>query len=274
MKPLRKPGPRPFRFNGPDVAADIRMKYGYEGALLDLYAKAGGRDVHKWHHYIPLYDRYFAPFRGKPVRFLEIGSWRGGSLAMWREYFGPEAVIFGIDIDPACAAFNGEAGQVRIGSQDDPEFLAQVVAEMGGIDIVLDDGSHRMNHVRESLRQLFPLLANDGIYMIEDLHCAYWQGFGGGLDAPGNFYTNFLPRLFDDMHRWYHDGKLNAPRFSRMVSGVHVHDSLVVLEKGPVHAPVNSICGASRGAAPAGEAPTAKAGSTKFQRAGSRAQAK
>ncbi len=231
-----------FAFRGSDVAADIAEKYGFTGDLVDIFAGNEGTAVHKWHHYIPLYDRYFAAFRGKPVRFLEIGVFKGGSLQMWRRYLGEEAVIFGIDIDPACAAFDGQAGQVRIGSQDDPKFLAAVVEEMGGVDAVLDDGSHVMTHVRTSLRELFPSLAAGGVYMIEDLHTAYWKAYGGAFGRRRNFFFDLLP-LIDDMHRPYHGQPEQMRGIGGAVSGVHVHDSIVVLEKGPVHPPVHSVVG-------------------------------
>ena len=80
-----------FSFRGGDVAGDIRAKYGFDGDLLDIFAGNRGAAVHKWHHYIPLYDRYFAGFRGTGVRFLEIGVARGGSLQMWRRYLGEDA---------------------------------------------------------------------------------------------------------------------------------------------------------------------------------------
>lgn len=229
-------------FTGPDVAADIRAKYGFDGDLLEHFARNTGPVVHKWHHYIPLYDRYFAPFRGRPVRFLEIGVSKGGSLQLWRKYFGPEAVLFGIDIDPACAKFNGQPAQVRIGSQADPAFLAQVVAEMGGIDIVLDDGSHHMDHIRPTLEALFPRLAHGGLYMIEDLHTAYWPQFGGGVTEPRNFF-NDVRQMIDDLHAWYHDAPAQVPALAGMVSGIHVHDSVLVIEKGAVHPPVHSKIG-------------------------------
>src|SRR5690606_7193808 len=92
-------------FMGDDVAADIRDKYQFDGDLLRIYAGNTGAVVHKWHHYIPIYDRYFARFRNTPVRFLEIGVSKGGSLQMWRQYLGPEARICGIDINPDCARF-------------------------------------------------------------------------------------------------------------------------------------------------------------------------
>lgn len=238
---------REFKFEGADVGADIREKYGYDGPLLPLFAENEGPVVHKWHHYIPLYDRYFSRFRGQPVRFLEIGVSQGGSLQMWRRYLGDQAVLFGIDIDPDCAAFDGQAGQVRIGSQDDPAFLAKVVDEMGGVDVVLDDGSHVMDHIRASLEVLFPRLSLGGLYMIEDLHTAYFRNYGGtwredGFRGKRNFLRE-LTQMVDDMHHWYHALPAKVPALGGQLTGLHVHDSIVVLEKNRAYKPVHSRVG-------------------------------
>lgn len=230
------------RFGVGDVAADIRAKYGYSGDLVDIFTKNTGAVVHKWHHYIPLYDQYFSSRRGGAVRFLEIGVSKGGSLQMWRKYLGPKAVLFGIDIDPTCARFDGQAGQVRIGSQDDPDFLRRVVQEMGGVDVVLDDGSHQMAHIRASLETLLPLLEDGGTYMIEDLHTSYVRSFGGGNDRQGNFFGD-LRAMIDDIHVWYHRHGPTQGALSGMITGIHVHDSVVVLDKGIVHRPVHSAVG-------------------------------
>lgn len=233
---------RKFTFQGEDVARDIADTFDFDGELLDIYARNEGPIVHKWHHYIPIYDRYFSRFRGQEFRFLEIGVSDGGSMQLWRSYFGRKARIFGIDIDPRCAAFDEQAGKVRIGSQDDPEFLASVIDEMGGVDLVLDDGSHRMDHVEAALAMLFPRLSEDGVYMIEDLHTAYWPDWGGGHDADTNFF-NTVRRLIDGMHRWYHDQGNEAPEISHEINGIHVHDSIVVLEKGAPFRPTHSRIG-------------------------------
>jgi hypothetical protein len=235
-------GGKARRFQGSDVARDIESKYEFDGDLLQIYSGNKGAVVHKWHHYIPIYDRYFSRFRNTPLRFLEIGVSKGGSLQMWRRYFGPQAHICGIDIEPACARFDGQAGMVRIGSQDDPAFLSSVVEELGGIDVVLDDGSHHMAHIRASLEVLFPRLAEGGVYMIEDLHCAYWPRYGGGPRQSANFF-NIVRALIDDMHRWYHQTPVRVPELDGFLSGVHVHDSIVVLEKHRVYPPVHSVVG-------------------------------
>jgi len=233
------------KFNFPEdgnIPDHLEKSLGYTGDLVGIYTATTGTQIDKWHHYLPLYDRYFSPWRGKPVRFLEIGVSKGGSLAMWRKWFGPEAVIFGIDINPKCARYNGIDGQVRIGSQADPAFLHAVVREMGGVDVILDDGSHHMEHIRASLACLFPQLTVGGLYMIEDLHTAYFAGYGGGVGAPQNFF-HMVGELVDDMHRWYHQQNLRHKHLSRWITGLHVHDSIVVIDKAQVQRPTKSRVG-------------------------------
>lgn len=226
------------------IAADISAKFGRGSEIASLFTQHRGEGVDKWHHYLPLYERYLAPWRNRPLRFLEIGVLKGGSLEMWRRYFGPEAVIYGIDINPECARFDGRDAQVRIGSQDDAGFLNRVVDEMGGVDVVLDDGSHMMDHVRASLATLFPRLSPAGTYIIEDMHTAYWEQYGGGTGTEANFYAT-VRSMIDDMHHWYHDAGIAHPQTAGKVTGIHIHDSMVVLDKGPDFRPVRSLISAA-----------------------------
>ncbi len=233
----------PFSFDPKlNISEDIKAKYGFSGDLLDIFVSNRAQVVHKWHHYIPIYDRYFSRFRKTPVRILEIGVSEGGSLQMWRKYFGPDAIIFGIDINPECKKFDGVAGNVRIGSQVDFDFLESVLKEMGGIDIVLDDGSHMMTHIHETLNFIYPKVAYGGIYMIEDLHTAFWPEFGGGLDSSKNFFTR-LQNEITTMHRWYHGEKLSNSVVGLECGAIHVHDSIVVFEKEKSYKPTHSRIG-------------------------------
>ena len=224
--------------NADGVPEGAQSLPGFEG----LFWSNTGPIVHKWHHYLPIYERYFAPYKDKAPKFLEIGVSKGGSLALWRKYFGADATIFGIDIDPTCAKFDGQSGSVRIGSQDDPEFLRQVVAEMGGVDIVLDDGSHMSKHIRASLNTLFPLLEEGGIYMIEDLHATYWPSHKGGYQNRGTFISD-LRQMYDDMHHWYHAEGQKISATADFLSAMHFYDSIAVLEKQRVTAPLHSQIG-------------------------------
>jgi hypothetical protein len=202
-----------------------------------------GLVVHKWTHYLPIYDRHLSRYRKRPLRLLEIGVSAGGSLHLWREYFGDDAVIYGIDIDPGCSQFNGQDGQVRIGSQSDPTFLRAVVSEMGGVDVVIDDGSHIASHQRITLDALFPLLNPDGVYICEDLHTAYWPTYEGAYGKSSNF-IEVGKRIVDDIHTDFHSRKARIiADAARTVDGVHFYNSMVVIEKRPCGRPAHVMSG-------------------------------
>lgn len=197
------------------------------------YYSHQGKAIFKWHHYLEAYDRYLSPWRGRPARVLELGVLHGGSLELWREYLGAEATIFGIDIDARCAAFSGEGGQVRIGSQDDKRFLRKVVKEMGGVDIVIDDGSHIASHQRASFKHLFGEVTEGGLYVVEDLHTSYWDGWEGGLRRDGTFIES-VKVMIDHMHEWYVGGvssEFGSLKLKHTLGSVHMFDSMAVFEK-------------------------------------------
>ena len=87
-----------------------------DNELYEIFA--ADTNVHKWHHYFDIYTRHFDPYRSKPIKMLEIGVFRGGSLRMWKQYFHPESLIVGIDIDRNCQQYEIADQQVyvRIGS--------------------------------------------------------------------------------------------------------------------------------------------------------------
>jgi 23S rRNA U2552 (ribose-2'-O)-methylase RlmE/FtsJ len=216
------------------------MARGASNELERLFYGHDGRLIHKWHHYLAIYHRYVGPLRDglqhaddvkRPLRVLEIGVSQGGSLQLWRRYLGPKAIIFGIDIDPRCAGLDGPDAAVRIGSQADPKFLASVVSEMGGVDVVVEDGSHVASHQKSSFETLFPLLSDGGVYIAEDLHTAYWRRqFEGGYQRPGTF-IELCKALVDDMHAWYHHQGSKVLPAHTSIQSISFYDSVVVLEK-------------------------------------------
>lgn len=206
--------------------------------LSKMFDQHEGNLTTKWRHYSDIYETHFSRFRGTKVRMLEIGVFKGGSLDVWRKYLGPEAVIFGIDIEPKCAEYDGISGSVRIGSQTDTEFVNSVVDEMGGVDLVLDDGSHESRDILATLKTVFPRLSDGGVYMIEDLHCAYLPRFGGGHRWPGSFMTE-LKTMIDDMHHWYHKKGERNKSTAGSLRAIHVYDSIVALDKQAIVEPVS-----------------------------------
>mgnify|MGYP000530598577 CR=1 FL=1 len=210
--------------------------HSYKGRLGEIYSESSGMQVSKWAHYIPAYDKLFEDFLNKPdLKFLEIGVCKGGSLHMWRKYFGKNACIYGIDIDEECLKFTND-GKVRIGSQTDTKFLDSIIDEMGGVDIILDDGSHLMNDIKHTFLHLFPKMNENGLYVVEDLHCAFWGTYGGGYNSKDNFFK-FTQDLTKDIHHWYHNKPVMFPSISSNLSSIKIYDSIVAFEKKKVVKP-------------------------------------
>jgi hypothetical protein len=189
--------------------------------------------IYKWPHYFPVYERHFSSWRNKSLTFLEIGVSKGGSLQMWQRYFGPLARIVGIDINPECKQYEAPGISVRIGDQGDEAFLHSIVDEFGVPDLILDDGSHIMRHVTGSFLFFYPKMHKNAVYMIEDLHTAYWPEYGGGLNEPGSFINiskHFIDRLNADNTR----GDLAPDLLTRETFGISFYDSMICFEKGDV----------------------------------------
>jgi len=189
------------------------------------------RLIHKWKHYFPIYERHFKDFVYKPVTFIEIGCGPGGSLQMWKQYFGPHARIVGIDIDPRCARYAEDQIEIHIGAQQDPAFLQRVMDQVGIPDIVVDDGSHFMSDVAATFRFLYPRMLKNGVYLVEDLHTAYWEEYEGGLGKSTTF-IEICKNLIDELNADHSRGAFPPTEFTKSTMGMHFYDSVVVFERG------------------------------------------
>jgi cephalosporin hydroxylase len=219
-------------------------KRGAENPLAAYFFANPGRMIQKWHHYFDIYHRHFQSFRGKSPVVLEIGVFQGGSLQMWRDYFGPGAKIVGIDIDPRCKQFEEPGIEVLIGNQADRAFLADVRSRVPHVDIVIDDGGHRMEQQIASFEELYPHVQPEGVYLCEDTHSSYFQNYGGAHRKPGTF-IEYSKGLVDRLHAWYSEQPeaFAVDALTRSTYALHFYDSVLVIEKRPIEAPTQSKTG-------------------------------
>jgi 23S rRNA U2552 (ribose-2'-O)-methylase RlmE/FtsJ len=189
------------------------------------------RLIFKWMHYFDVYDRHFSRFRNKEVVILEIGVWQGGSLQMWKDYFGPKAKIYGIDIDPRCKQMEEENVKIYTGSSSDREFLKKIKKEVPKFDILIDDGGHRFDQQIATYEELFDHIKDDGVYLCEDLHTSYWLMYGGGSRRKGTFIE--YSKKFIDYLNAHHSEQRSLPvsNFTNSVDSIHYYDSMLVIEK-------------------------------------------
>lgn len=196
-----------------------------------------GRVINKWEHYFEVYDRHFSKYRDKEIVILEIGTYYGGSLQMWKHYFGNKAKIYGIDINPNCKQLEEENIKIFIGSQSNKNFLEKVKKEIPPIDILIDDGGHTMLQQIISFEELFDHIKPDGVYLCEDLHTSYWMQYGGGHKRKGTF-IEYSKNFIDKLNAYHSTEKsLKIDSFTTSVNSLHYYDSILVIEKRPTPAP-------------------------------------
>jgi cephalosporin hydroxylase len=202
-----------------------------------------GRLIHKWLHYFDIYDRHFSPYRGKPITVLEFGVSHGGSLQMWKHYFGRKARIIGVDINPACAKLTEKQIEVVIGDQEDRGFLADLRERVGSVDVVIEDGGHTMSQQVNTFEEIWPAVTDGGVFLIEDLHTSYWDNYGGGHKKPGTF-IEYAKDLVDQVNAWHsREDTLAVDDYTRTIKGMHVYDSIIVFDKGHVVQPTHERTG-------------------------------
>ena len=207
--------------------------------------------------YFEVYDRYFAPLRGRPVKLLEIGVDRGGSIAGWKKYFGEAELDYtGLDINSDCSRFARAGVKIVIGDQMDRALLAEL-ARAGPYDIVIDDGGHVTGQQIVSFEQLFPALRDGGLYVIEDTHTSFWPSYHSNFTIGSNKvrggFLDFAPALIrSQMEFWWSPESaarsmqprenrppLDLNRHAKDIYAISFFDSMVVIEKRAKPEPLN-----------------------------------
>ena len=132
----------------------------------------------KYSSFFASYEHLFSKYVGEKIIFVEIGVLNGGSLFMWRDYFGPQARIIGVDLNPEAKKWEKDGFEIFIGDQADEKFWGDFIAKVGGIDIILDDGGHTYDQQIITIECLLQAMNDEGIIVIEDTQTSYMNGFG------------------------------------------------------------------------------------------------
>lgn len=210
-------------------------------AAMNLTELATEFRTDKWgvHRYTPHYERHLSHLKGERFTLLEIGvggytkTGKGGaSLRMWKRFF-PGAEIVGLDIEDK-SFVDGPGIRTIQGDQTDAELLTRIVEEAGDLSVVIDDGSHRPEHIRETFRVLFPLLPDGAIYAIEDTQTSYWPEWGGSEDRHDPLTTMALVKdLLDGLNFEEYVDESYEPTYTDLhVVAVHAYHNLVIIQKG------------------------------------------
>ena len=165
-----------------------------------------GKVSTKWDTYLDVYEDQFRPIKYQPIDMLEIGVQNGGSLEIWSKYFPNARTLTGCDINPRCEGltYADPRVQVIVGNANEPSAFQRILQRSSSFDVIVDDGSHRTNDVITSFLTYFPLLKPGGVFICEDMHCAYWEEYGGGVlneRSAAAFFRRLLDTVNSDHFR-------------------------------------------------------------------------
>mgnify|MGYP001093028390 CR=1 FL=1 len=184
------------------------------------YMRSPHRSV-KHSTYFDTYDALFERYRGKDITFVEIGILGGGSLFMWRDYFGPQARIIGVDLNPAAKKWEADGFEILIGSQSDVSFWEDFSKKVGPIDILLDDGGHTYVQQIITTECMLDNIKDGGMLVVEDTHTSYMRGFGRKRYS----FMNYVKLTADRLHKRFRRFKTTNP--DERIWSVQVFESIV-----------------------------------------------
>jgi demethylmacrocin O-methyltransferase len=142
-----------------------------------------------FHSYSPVYFEYLNEKKIEMENIIEIGVGTenlmkpicgsdymiGASLKSWRDFF-PNSTVFGLDIDNS-VLFEDLRIKCFFTDQSKSESLLSTISEIKKykgdenleFDLIIDDGSHIVEHMILSFKTLSSFIKKKGYYIIEDI---------------------------------------------------------------------------------------------------------
>mmetsp|Transcript_81334 Transcript_81334/g.174082 ORF Transcript_81334/g.174082 Transcript_81334/m.174082 type:complete len:441 (-) Transcript_81334:303-1625(-) len=163
-----------------------------KGNFLYKAAASGTDKIDAAHNYSLEYHRFMDHFpMNRSGMMVEIGLGctmaygAGASAKIWPALFPNLSVRF-VEIDRPCTEKwlpqmkAVGVSKVYIGPQENASVLAEIISDAhltpGGLQLVVDDGGHNPSDILKSFRSLFPSVAHNGLYFVEDIMFSNWAG--------------------------------------------------------------------------------------------------
>ena len=180
----------------------------------------------KWSSYFQVYEKIFSRYKNKKIKFVEIGVANGGSLYMWKKYFGKKAKIIGIDLNPNAKKLEKNGFKIYIGNQSDKKFWDHFYKKEGKIDIILDDGGHKNLQQISTVHYSLPYIRDGGKIIVEDTGTSYVKK---EFNNPSKYsFINYAKNVVDNIHRRSPLLKKELSFYSKKIFLVEFFESIVV----------------------------------------------
>ena len=180
----------------------------------------------KWSSYFQVYEKILSNYRNKKIKFVEIGVANGGSLFMWKKYFGKKAKIIGIDLNPNAKKLEKNGFKIYIGNQSDKKFWDHFYKKEGKVDIILDDGGHKNLQQISTEHYSLPYIKDGGKIIVEDTGTSYVKK---EFNNPSKYsFMNYAKNVVDNIHRRSPLLKKELSLYSKKIFLVEFFESIVV----------------------------------------------
>lgn len=199
--------------------------------LIDVFNESEYYSL-KYKNYFPIYEKLFEKYRNKKITFVEIGVLSGGSLKMWKRYFGENSRIIGIDLNPKAKNLEGDGIEIFIGSQSDKNFWENFFEKVGKVDIILDDGGHTNFQQIMTTCCTIPNIKDNGLLVVEDVFHSYGVSYGAkGFFNPSKYsFINFCKKTTDDINFRFPDTKNFNFSLNKYIHSMEVFESIVAFK--------------------------------------------
>ena len=179
----------------------------------------------KHSNYFHIYDELFSKYKNKKITFVEIGVFSGGSLFMWRDFFGKKAKIIGIDLNPDVKRFEKYGFKIFIGDQSKKIFWKKFFSKLGKVDIVLDDGGHTNYQQIITTNCCIPNIKDNGTLVVEDVHTSYIKN---KWHNPSKYsYVNYAKKLIDDINSRFPELETHNYSLRKYIYSIKSHESII-----------------------------------------------
>lgn len=174
--------------------------------------------------YFHVYEKLLTPFVGREIVFVEVGIYNGGSLFMWRDFFGPSARIIGIDLNPSAKRWEEHGFEIWIGNQADPKFWQEFHEAVPVVDVFVDDGGHSNLQQIQTVVSVVPHVRDGGLVIVEDTHTSYMSQFG---NPSRRSFMRFAFDVADSINGRFPGIRASSNPLSEHVSSISLFESIV-----------------------------------------------
>ena len=142
---------------------------------------------HQGHGFSIYYEKKLEKYKNRNINILEIGSYAGASAAAFSKYL-PKSKVYCFDVN--ISNFKYKSKNINVYGIDIKnqkkviKTLNKIFSEQNfnQFDLIIDDGSHNLSDILNSLKIFLKYVKNKGLYIIEDYKHPNYYKYNKNID--------------------------------------------------------------------------------------------